>query len=668
MQLFQIARAVLCASILFAPGIAQGQPIPATPALEALWTLRELDSDFALSPDGDKIAIVQRRMDVGANVWRHELVLVDLIASQSRVIADAGDIILRSVDGRRSGAPIARTAQFSPDSGSIYFLANVAGAVELHRVEIDGRSAHRVAEFAGDVLDFSVLETGDLHVETATPHRALAIERDRVERLGFLADEAYAPGYARTPLPAEMRARSTIIIDGVTGAARAPAPSTRPSGGDARVQIAPLDPASAAHAPPLGLISQEGARSVRCSEQICQGALQAAWRRARAGGEIIFQVRAGHARSEEVLGAWRPGTAVRTLRRSHDRLSGCRPREPMLICVQDEARQPKRIVGISLSDGRMRVLYDPNPDWSRLRVPRVERLRFIDQDGNESFADLVYPHDYRRARTYPLVIVQYRSRGFLAGGVGGETPIYALAARGYAVLSLDRPEFHALEAALPLADVQRTIELSGSERAVKRAALKHFIAILIERGLVDATRVGITGFSDGAETLYAMLMDEPALFAAAVASTPPTDPAGWWLNAPAYRARSFERLALTAPWESGPSPWTPWWIANSAALHASVIRTPLLMNLSETEALRAFPLITRLREAGRPIEAFIYPGAHHVKSRPAHIVAAQLRTLAWLDYWLLRRPPPANQMETAGAHERWASMRAALAQEEGALP
>src|SRR3546814_4567827 len=41
--------------------------------------------------------------------------------------------------------------------------------------------------------------------------------------------------------------------------------------------------------------------------------------------------------------------------------------------------------------------------------------------------------------SYPLVVVQYDTRGFLRGGTGDEYPIQALAASGFAVLSVSRP-------------------------------------------------------------------------------------------------------------------------------------------------------------------------------------------------------------------------------------
>src|SRR3546814_16462984 len=64
--------------------------------------------------------------------------------------------------------------------------------------------------------------------------------------------------------------------------------------------------------------------------------------------------------------------------------------------------------------------------------------------GTETFGDLVYPVNYDRRKKYPLIVVQYISRGFLRGGVGDEFPIQVFANRGYAVLSIQRPKLTAL--------------------------------------------------------------------------------------------------------------------------------------------------------------------------------------------------------------------------------
>src|SRR5262249_41068918 len=140
--------------------------------------------------------------------------------------------------------------------------------------------------------------------------------------------------------------------------------------------------------------------------------------------------------------------------------------------------------------------------WNAAPEPRIERIGFTDDHGLQSYAHLVYPSDYHPGRRYPLVIVQYRSRGFLLGGTGGEYPIFAYAARGYFVMSVERPEARAQSERLSPRDFEHMLAFEGEEERMKLASLDGLIADVERRGLVDDNRIALTGMSDGAETLY----------------------------------------------------------------------------------------------------------------------------------------------------------------------
>src|SRR3546814_21084172 len=84
--------------------------------------------------------------------------------------------------------------------------------------------------------------------------------------------------------------------------------------------------------------------------------------------------------------------------------------------------------------------------------------------GTETFGDLVYPVNYDRRKKYPLIVVQYISRGFLSGGVGDEFTIKVFANRGYAVLSIQRPNIIALHLESHLAaELERRLLTHHSE-------------------------------------------------------------------------------------------------------------------------------------------------------------------------------------------------------------
>jgi len=639
-------------SLSIAPAAAQSHAA----RTEDLFALRELGGSrpyLALSPDGQYVAVFERSMDVAHDRYSHALLVVNLVTGQLRRVADAGDMILASVGGLRSGAPLDRRPEWSPDGEAIYYIAEVEGRAELWRAAADGSGAAVVAQPSGDVRRLAAT-AGAVIFETATPREELNVAQEQAERLGFRIDETFKPLASMRPAEREDAGAAIWRLSFADGSATSADDNDRAllATPPRSNLIRPLDPASRAVRPALGLFAAEGDTAARCMAAACSGRLEDAW--TLDDGAIIFLRREGHALSRTALYRWLPSAGeVRRLRVESDRLAGCVASSNAIYCVQDFATQPGRIARLDAATGELNVLYEPNPQWRDVALPRIERLEYTDADGNESFAQLVYPAGYRRGRRYPLVIVQYRALGFLNAGTGREVPIFPLAAQGHFVLSVDRPEFRTLETQIPARQLERDIELDGSESRVKREANLHFITQLDARGLIDTRRLAITGMSDGAQTLFDMLPGAPT-FAAAVAGSPPNDPILWSLQSAEFRVSSGQTIGLSAPWDAA-SDWHRWWADNTPAERAAEIRTPLLLNLPEAEALRAFPLLARLEHTGTPVETWIYPHAYHLKWRPAQIEAAQNRAMDWLNFWLRDIDP--QVADDPGRAERWRALR-----------
>jgi dipeptidyl aminopeptidase/acylaminoacyl peptidase len=80
---------------------------------------------------------------------------------------------------------------------------------------------------------------------------------------------------------------------------------------------------------------------------------------------------------------------------------------------------------------------------------------------------------------------------------------------------------------------------------------------------------------------------------------------------------------------------------------AKRISTPILLQLADDEYLDALESYTALKEAGAPVDMYVFPGEHHVKWQPAHRLAIYRRSLDWFDYWLkgVRSADPARKSE-----------------------
>lgn len=646
--------ALLAAAWCIWPGCASAQA--RSVVLDDLTSLRDFAAPYsapALSSDGGRLAFVTRTTDLESDAYLHEVHVVETVAPfRHRVIATAGDIVLGSIRGRRSGVPIDRVALWSPDDVWIAYLVGRDAYAELWRVRSDGRDARRVSEAGEHVVSFSWAPDDALVYRTAISAEALAATRAEARRFGFHADNAFEPIYDVAPRIDDASPVAAWRVD-VRAGRRAQLAWSQGAQDAAPARIVPADARFAdAESPELALEAAFDGGVRRCTHALCQGELIEAW--AASGDSVLFQRQTGHGALTE-LSEWSlRDDRVRPIRVTEARLSGCLYDRARLFCLEDASTQPQRLVAIDSATGVLQVLWDPNPSWSQLRMPQVERFDTVNPGGQASFAHLVYPLDYVEGRRYPLVIVQYRSRGFLRGGTGGEHPIFPLSTRGYFVLSVDRPEDLERARIMDPNTFLVAAELDGSEHAMKAIALEHFLDVLEARGLIDPDRIAITGMSDGTETLFHMLLTSERRFAAAVTSSPPPDPSSWALFSADFRVRRAASGAM-APWSAGDSAWADYWRRISPIYHIERIRTPILFNLAETETLPAMPLIARLQDMAAPYDLYVYPGAYHNKWRPAQVRSAQTRALAWIDLWL-------RDVDTADAHEvgrtvRWRSMR-----------
>jgi dipeptidyl aminopeptidase/acylaminoacyl peptidase len=158
---------------------------------------------------------------------------------------------------------------------------------------------------------------------------------------------------------------------------------------------------------------------------------------------------------------------------------------------------------------------------------------------------------------------------------------------------------------------------------------------LVRRGLVDASRLGVTGGSGGG-VLTNWLITHTTRFAAAVSQRSIADWAGFWYTADftLFRPTWFR----AAPWEDPKD-----YAARSPITYVASIRTPLMLIEGEAD-LRTPPadggeqLFRALKYLHRPVVMVRFPEESHELSRsgkPAHRVERLRHIVAWFDKYLL---------------------------------
>ncbi|MBN9145673.1 MULTISPECIES: Atxe2 family lasso peptide isopeptidase [unclassified Novosphingobium] len=642
--------------------------------------LFEAQSPLAISPDGKRLAFVMTRADPEANSQCRALVVIDLAGGREPQALDrGGEFPIMKAPQRgvlyRLGLPVTVTPVWSPDGRWIAYLRRDHGTTQLWRARSDGSGAQVMTHSAVDIEDFTWSPEQRRWIFAATPGlREAARQIDREGNSGWLNDVRMVPNVGARPLlPATLKREVFALnlesrpesgpenwkIEAASEAERALLKARDTALPSAR--FAEGRRAWAEHLTPnpysgLRLLAEDRAgKTVICRSEDCSGSLSNIWWEA-GGRSLIFLRREGWNRGQMGLFRWVPGQSKpRRILLTGDLLHGCVLAVAALICTSENAVMPRRIVSISLRDGAQRLIFDPNPEFGHLRLGTVTRLTWRNDKSLPAWGDLVLPPDYRPGTRLPMIITQYHSDGFLRGATGDEYPIHAFAARGFAVLSLERPPLFGSDRS-DLRNWEEVFAASIKDWADRRSLLSSMVTGIdqvIARGFVDPARIGITGLSDGAsEARFALV--NTRLFAAAAISSCCTDTNAMMNAGGSGFADAMHAAGYPKTIEDNRAFWAPY----SMALSARRMDRPLLMQLADSEMGLGLETFTALREAGQPVEMYVFPDETHNKWQPAHRKAIYQRNLDWFGFWLQGKVDP-DPTKTS-QYERWQAMKAAL--------
>lgn len=658
-----------CSSILPPAQLNPGQQ-PLTPD-DLLW-LRDIGPAepqyyfspfFTVSPDGRSAAFQLRRADGTRNDYCLAMVVVDLAGDgQPRIVDKGGEFIQQTIDLRGiaalpSGLPRIITPRWSTDGMWIAFLKRTGQTTQVWRAFADGSSSAPLTQATSDVVDFRIGANGSTIVYATRPdidRQRRAIEQDGLN--GWHYDNRFAPFISREPQPTTPAHRYAEVVDIESGSVRAATPAEAalvavgddlPAGPGAPIptnvpglEILATNLSATAKAGSLNAHLADGS-TASCTASPCEGARRPWWANS-SHRHVRFLRTEGWANASTAIYDWdvRSG-AVRRLYRTDDLLTSCTPSAASLICLMHSSLVAGQLIRLDPESGRREVVFDLNPEIAHRTLGKVERLHFRNAFGVESVADLVCPVGYQAGIKYPMVVVQYDTRGFLRGGTDDEYPIQAFANRGYAVLSFKRPQSISSKSAKDFEQLGRQDLEHFADRRNVQSSLESAIRLAIDRGIADPARIGITGLSDGSTTVEWELIHSK-LFAAAAMSSCCFDTTLASDVGPTA-SRHFMAEGYPGVLERN----DPFWKDVALEVNARRISTPILMNASEEEFTSALLTYTALREAGVAVDLFEYPGEFHARWQPAHRLATYRRSLDWFDFWLrgARSGDPERQSE-----------------------
>lgn len=683
------------------PDVAAVPPRPIT--ARDLAELRDIDT-FTVSPDGRHVAFQLRRAVPEENRYRIAWFVASASPGTAAInVGDGGEPQLFTLsNGHRNGELASAPAKWSPDGGWIAYTVLQDGAVQLWRSRTDGGRQEQLTRLDGDVRGFEWSAHGDrLYVTASAESRADERRRlDREGERGYLLDGRFAPGGStrpvyRTPEPEQRHGIRALaqgegdvetrlwVYDPGSGTTRPasenderdyarlrearqphldadrfadslsltnPALIARSADGSRVAWLDVVSPDSRATYPDFRVFATAPtAGAVACAEAACTGQITGLWWSGH--DELVFEKHTRARGSSRTFYAWSPASGrVRTILSTDDAFEDCAAAGDRLICLYESPTTPRRIAAMSLADGRLETLVDPNPEFRNIRFGEIELLDLSNEFGHAAFGHVLKPLDYVPGRRYPLVVVSYRSRGFLRGGVGDEYPAQLLAAHGFAVLSFDRPDaFLYVDAGQDMASIARK---EGEDflgyRSVE-ASLERGLAALETSGLIDPDRIALTGLSAGASMVYYALVHSERPFAAAIASYAPGDPIGFYVGPGPWRASVASRIG-GLPDGGGREHFEH----VSPAQNAARIDTPILMNVADSELILSMQTIATLEYLGKPIETHVFPDEYHVKRHPAHRYAIYRRNQQWLEFWL--RGETESDPVDPGQYGRWTAL------------
>lgn len=608
---------------------------------------------LGVSPDGTKVAFIERRANPDTNSYCQRLLVVPMSGGAARELDRGGEFMRASMSlwrlaALQAGFTAVVPPRWSHDGQSVAFLKRLQGSTQLWAVNTVSGQVNQITDLAGDIEDFRWAQNDRSFILSHRPG-LLSAQKDieREGRSGWLFDERFSPMQQHRPFPLEPIPREFIRFDPTTGtfepATAEEAALIDPQHDSARPTQARLfaknehgdriwtDKSSGDVSPDnrtLVMAMASGKRA-ECTGMPCARAVDIWW--SPDGKDAWIQTREGWGNSQFALYRWQRDTLrPRLVLRTDDALVGCAPAGQSLLCGREGAVTPRRIVAINMHSGAQQVVYDPNPEFHSLRLGSVRRFLFRNAYDVECYADLVLPPGHKPGQKHPLVLVQYVSDGFLRGGTGDEVPIQALAAEGFAVLSFARPNFiEASRRATSEVELRQMNRVGWVDRRSVQSALEIAIGLAVKSGSVDERHMGISGLSDGASTAQWALINS-SLFAAAALGSCCEDRLTLPLNGgPGYEAYLREMIYPDFDVED-----RAFWAPLSLAQNIDDIRTPILIQTADTEYAMGLDVISAFRARGKALEVRIFPDEVHIKWQPAHRLAMYDRVVAWFRFWL----------------------------------
>jgi len=324
-------------------------------------------------------------------------------------------------------------------------------------------------------------------------------------------------------------------------------------------------------------------------------------------------------------------------------------RELPAIALEEDVNLPPRIFARDRRTNRSVLLMDLNPQFSELKFGQVEELHLL-VHGVPVIAGLYLPPDYVEGKRYPLVVQThgYDPKRFSMDGRyewSSGFAARALAAAGIIVVQMEEFENPADHDRI---GNDRTLgsTLMESFRNFTVACDEQVVQALIDRGMIDQDRVGISGFSRTVWFVsYLLTHSEKQRFRTAIL-TDGID--GGYFEYIAGQLTEFDAD------NGGKAPFgkegLDLWRRESPGFNLDRVCLPLRL-VSIEDRLAQWEWFVAGKLQNRPVELVEIPDGTHMLEKPSDRYIAMQGIVDWYRFWLQGSIDPNPDKRTQ--YERW---------------
>jgi hypothetical protein len=293
-----------------------------------------------------------------------------------------------------------------------------------------------------------------------------------------------------------------------------------------------------------------------------------------------------------------------------------------------------------------------NPQLANLQMASVESVQWTTSSGYKVDGFLFKPPSYRSDRRYPLVIQTKAAQGwFMCDSGSRPEPSFQpqpLADAG--IMYLVRTTGADFKQADDIAQYPKGYPGHLGEAAFQMEVWEGAVESLEERGLIDASRVGIIGFSRTAWIVEFILTHSKLRFAAATATDGVRYSLGeYWMKANLRQMDQMDAMYGGPPYGETLQHWLDY----SISFNLDKIHTPLLEEIMgygvednipgmvPTTLAWEMEISNGLLRLGKPAEFYFYPSSvHRMNVGPGHLENLE-RNYDWYRFWLQNYQDPA---------------------------